>query len=151
MSSAPAACNAALQDLLLTVGRGLLQYLGEVPPWTTPGEANVRQTLVRLVASQQESIADLAEMLAQRHALPELGTYPEDLTAMNDLAFGFVQERLIADQQHVVAAVEQTLATCEPSAGRVLRRVRQREAGHLEALQELRTEQPSEGTGQRWN
>lgn len=131
------ACTAALTDLLDATGRGLLQYFGDVPPWTAADEADTRTTLTRLVASQQDSVADVAELLADRHADAELDAYADDLTRWNDLAFGFLIGRIVEDQRGVVAAADSALAACGPVAGRVLRGVREREAGHLAELERL--------------
>lgn len=133
-----AACDEAIAGLLNALGPSLLQYLDEAGAWTDLEHAEAQTTLDRLAASQRMSFDEVAGLVTHRHVLPELATYPTEFGSLHYLALDFLMTRLLANQIAVVAAADDALAACErDAAGRILKRVQEREVGHLAALRQL--------------
>jgi hypothetical protein len=67
-----------LNDLLIDVGRSLLQYVGESWPWTSEDEADVGTSVQRIVAEQRDTVLQLAELLDSRGHRIAYGQYPSE-------------------------------------------------------------------------
>lgn len=132
------ACDAAIADLLNALGPSLLQYLDEADAWTDPEHADARATLNRLAAAQRTSFEDIAGLIARRHVLPKLETYPSEFSSFHYLALDFLMTRLIANQISVIAAADAAVTACaRTQALKVVERVRERETNNLTELRKL--------------
>lgn len=131
-------CNVALVDLLSTLELSLLQYVSEAELWTDATHADATSTLGRLANGQRQSVGEAAELLARRRLLPELENFPSAYAQLHYLALDYVLDRLIEDQQGVVAVANEAIAECTAAKAMPdLKRIRDREAGHLAELQRL--------------
>lgn len=147
MTDSPAACDAALVDLLTVLELSLLQYVSEADPWIDAHHAEATATLARLAKGQRRSSTETAELLARRHLLPELANFPSEYAQLHYLALTYILDRLIENQQRVVTVVGSAIDACDVEESTpILERIHDREAGHLAELQRLhenfRTSEP---------
>lgn len=131
--------NHRLNDLLIDLGRSLLQYVGESWPWTGYDEAEEQAAINTLVAEQKASVQALAELLAERGHFIEPGTYPTEYTSLHYVALDYLLSQLVEDQRELVeecAAVSGD-AQDDPDAGPLLAQIADQAAAHLKTLEEL--------------
>jgi hypothetical protein len=132
------ACDEALADLFVALGRSLLQYIDEADPWTDANHAGAKATLDRLAAAQRDSFTEIGDVLLAAHPLPELDAYPSEFASLHYLALDFLIGRIIADQLNIVATADAAITACGLNkAARLLERVRDREAAHYDELRRL--------------
>jgi hypothetical protein len=93
--------NDRLNELLIGLGRSLLQYVGESWPWTPGDDVEEKSVIDRLVAQQRESVAHLAALLDERGHLIDPGAYPTDYTSLHYVALDYLLGRLVAQQQEL--------------------------------------------------
>ncbi len=104
--------NAALRQLLVSIGRSLLQYTGESWPWTAAGSESSRQTIEQLVARQQMHVARIAGLLSERESFVDFGTYPTDYTDLHYVALGYLLDQLIADEESLISQLTDATTAC---------------------------------------
>ena len=100
--------NAQLNHLLITIGRSLLQYVGESWPWTSEDSDEARRKLTELVDRQQQSVGALASLLNAREWAIDFGTYPTDYTDLHFIALDFLLAQLVENQEAVVDVLKQS-------------------------------------------
>jgi hypothetical protein len=131
--------NHRLNDLLIDLGRSLLQYVGESWPWTGYDEAKEQAAINTLVDGQKASVQSLAELLAGRGHFIEPGTYPTEYTSLHYVALDYLLSQLVEDQRELVeecAAVSGD-AQDDPDAGPLLAQIADQAAAHLKTLEDL--------------
>lgn len=106
--------DAKLNDLLVDLGRSLLQYADESWPWS-PGAAQEREVR-ELAAQQREHVLSLAELLDARNWTVDFGGYPTDYTDLHFLSLGFFLPRLAEAQSAVVAELDEAVHRCADDA-----------------------------------
>jgi hypothetical protein len=117
--------DAKLNDLLVDLGRSLLQYADESWPWAKSGEAAAEQTVRAAAAEQRDHVARLADLLADRNWAIDFGNYPTDYTDLHFLSLDFFLPRLAAAQTAVVAELDDAVHGCvdDPEAVTILKDV----------------------------
>lgn len=105
--------DAALNDLLVTLGRSLLQYVGESWPWTGPGAGDLGAPLVPLVERQKAHVRRLAELLDARRWPVDAGIYPAEYTDLHYLSLDYLLGLLVQSETAVLRQIEETLRRCE--------------------------------------
>jgi hypothetical protein len=117
--------DAKLNDLLVDLGRSLLQYADESWPWANSGEAAAEQTVRAAAAEQRDHVARLADLLADRAWAIDFGNYPTDYTDLHFLSLDFFLPRLAAAQAALVAELDDAVHGCvdDPEAVALLRDV----------------------------
>jgi rubrerythrin len=105
------ASNAVLNDVLVSLSRSMLQYVGESWPWTRFDAASERETITRLVARQQEHVARLTSLLSERRWKIDFGTYPTDYTDLHFVALEYLLAQLVESGRAFAAELERTAAT----------------------------------------
>ena len=131
--------NDQLNDLLIDLGRSLLQYVGESWLWASADESEVQAAVERLVAEQRAAVGQLAELIDQRGRTVDPGAYPTDYTSFHYVALDYLLNQL-AEQQSVLAeraAASADDATDDPQAGPLLRDVAAQAAAHRDELQKI--------------
>lgn len=126
--------NRVLRDL----SSCLLQYAGEIWPWTSVGpEGNKLKSQVdACVARQRQSIQMLAEFLGPREDRVEFGQYSSDFTDLHYVSLQFLLKRLIADQTQIVDSLNRAVSLLPngDESHELLAAVRQNEQENLAAL-----------------
>jgi len=88
-----------LNDLLIDVGRSLLQYVGESWPWSSEDESDIHTAVERMVAEQHDTVLQIAGLLDERGHRITYGQYPSDYTSLHYVALDYLLDQLIAQQQ----------------------------------------------------
>jgi hypothetical protein len=109
-----------LNDMLIDVGRSLLQYVGESWPWTSEDECDIRAAVERMVAEQRDTVLQIAMLLDERGHRITCGQYPSDYTSLHYVALDYLLDQLIAEQQdlagELAGAVEEAAGDEEAHA-----------------------------------
>ncbi|REJ96400.1 MAG: hypothetical protein DWQ34_03960 [Planctomycetota bacterium] len=131
--------NDQLNDLLIDLGRSLLQYVGEIWPWTSREDADVHKAVEKLVAEQRASVERLAELLDRRGHRIESGAYPTEYTSLHYVALDFLLDQLAAHQERLAdeAAGLAAAADDDEEAGSLLSDISQEAARHRDELARL--------------
>ena len=104
--------NERLNEVLVRILRGLLQYTGECWPWSSAANGDEHVAVMRLVDEQQEQIRELSELLNERGALIDFGTYPTEYTDLNYVSLDYMLDELIREQQALIADLKQAITDC---------------------------------------
>jgi hypothetical protein len=126
-----------LNDLLIELGRSLLQYAVESSVYARHDA--VARSLAELARAQQGHVARLADLLVTRGWPVDFGGYPTDYTDLHFLSVDYFLPRLAAAQQVLVAELDEAVHTCidDPAAVDLLRDLHRGEqaiARQLDAL-----------------
>ncbi|HUG92367.1 MAG TPA: ferritin-like domain-containing protein [Planctomycetaceae bacterium] len=130
--------NAELNELLVLLGRSLLQYVGESWPWAGPDEEDVQRAVDALAARQREHEAQIAALLAERDWNIDFGTYPTEFTDLHYVALDYLLAELVAHEGGMTREIEALARRCAddaeaaPLAERVL-------ADHRDEVRQLET------------
>ena len=131
--------NDRLNDLVIHVGRSLLQYTSESWPWAANQEVEIHRTLDRLAAEQRDVVAALVALLFSRGHILEFGAYPTEYTSWHYVSVDFLLGLLVANQADLLRECEAVDAALsdDPAAKELLDDVLLSERKHLEELQAL--------------
>jgi predicted mannosyl-3-phosphoglycerate phosphatase (HAD superfamily) len=131
--------NTRLDQLLITLSRSLLQYVGEAWPWTDSHASVERQKINELVALQQKQISRLSELLSRRNGYIDFGTYPTEYTDLHYVALDYLLSQLIENEDSLITDLEQTLQKCTDDSDAIplLQQILSDQRASLSQLQEL--------------
>ncbi len=137
MSEAPQ--NARLNEVLIHILRGLLQYSAECWPWSRADEEQERNAIQRMVAEQQAEVQQLCDLLNEREYPIDFGTYPTQYTDLHYVSLDYLLDNLVNEQAQLVQDVQQAVTDCsgDPQAVELLQLIQPRVKTHLEQLKEL--------------
>ncbi len=129
--------NAKLNELVVDLGRSLLQYAAESSPWAKTGA--LADEIGRLAARQRESVGKLVDLLASRGCFVDFGVYPTDYGDLHFLSWNYYVPKLLQSQDALVAELDEAVHTCidDAEAVIVLREVLNEERGVSSALSAL--------------
>ena len=132
--------NAKLNQLVVDLGRSLLQFVGEVSPWTPANAAATRDAVARLVSQQQRDVTRLTDLLVARGCPIDFGMYPADFTDLHFVSLKSLLPRVIASQEALVAELDEAAHTCidDPEAVMILGEVLSSERAGTEELKTLK-------------
>ena len=132
--------NPKLNQLIVDLGRSLLQFVGEISPWTPAGAASTRDAVARLISQQQRDVTRLTDLLVARGCPIDFGMYPADFTDLHFLSLKSLLPRVIANQEALVAELDEAAHTCidDPEAVTILGEVLSAERAGTEELKTLR-------------
>lgn len=130
---------AALNDLLINVGRSLLQYVGECWPWSDANAQDEQQAIDRLVQRQKQQVGQLANLLRDAEWSTDYGSYPTEYTDLHYVALDYLLDQLIQNQRGLVEDANAALSACEgdPEAKKLvgeIQAVQRTIAAELESL-----------------
>jgi hypothetical protein len=106
--------NAKLNDLVIDLGRSLLQYAAEGSAWSTDAASHRR--LADWSAAQQRDVGRMVELLVVRGWPVDFGTYPTDFTDLQFLSLRYFLPKLLTSQQQLVAELDESVHTCVDDA-----------------------------------
>ena len=131
--------SSQLNDLLIQIGRSLLQYVGECWPWASSHDSETRSTLEQLAAEQQESVAALAELLTACGQYIDFGTYPTSYTSLHYVDVQYLLSQLVKNQEEIVRECDSVSGAVgsDPTAGSLVKEVAVAERRHLDELRKL--------------
>lgn len=131
--------NSKLNDLLVELGRSLLQYAAESWPWSGAAHTPARAEFIELAAEQRADVGRLAEFLDRRGWMIDFGAYPSDYTDLHFLALKYFLPRVVQDQAAIVAELDEAVHTCvdDPAAVAVLQPILATERKILASLETM--------------
>lgn len=132
--------NTKLNQLVVDLGRSLLQFVGETSPWSPNNADTARETVARLVGSQRQQVVRLTELLVERRYPVEFGVYPAAFTDLHFLALKSLLPRIIASQDALVSELDEAAHTCvdDPEAATALGEVLAAQRAGTEELRLLK-------------
>jgi hypothetical protein len=104
--------NSQLNQIAMDLGCSLLQFVGEVSPWTPISAAAARDSLAKLVGKQKDHVERLVSFLVDRGWPVDFGTYPAEYTDLHFLSLKALLPRMIANQETLVAKLAQLADQC---------------------------------------
>lgn len=104
--------NTLLNHLVVDLGCSLLQFVGEVSPWTPIHATAARDSLARLLKQQRQHMDRLVDLLTERRWPVEFGVYPADFTDLHFLSLKAMLPRLIENQNAIVGEFDEAVHTC---------------------------------------
>lgn len=138
-----------LNDLLIDIGRSLLQYVGESWPWTSAEESDERAAVERMVAEQRETVLQLAALLDARKHRITYGQYPSEYTSLHYVALDYLLEQLVDEQRTLAAELKSAAeeeAAGDADAQPVVAAAAEQAARHAEELAALAARRKSWST-----
>lgn len=131
--------NSKLNELVVDLGRSLLQYAAESSPWAKTGAA--ADEIGRLAARQRESVGKLVDLLLSRGCNVDFGAYPTDYTDLHFLAWNYFVPKMRESQDALVTELDEAAHTCIDDAEAVvlLREILEEERSVTTALAALVT------------
>ncbi len=104
--------NAQLNHLVVDLGCSLLQFVGEVSPWSPANAGAARDSVACLVKQQRRHTDQLVELLTERRYPVEFGVYPADFTDLHFLSLKAMLPRIIENQNALIAELDEAVHTC---------------------------------------
>ena len=137
--------NAKLNQLLIDVGRSLLQYVGHCSSWSSRSEAALEQEFPKLVAVQQQHVARLSGLLTERRWTIDFGGFPATYTDLHFLSLKYLSKLILVNQSSVIDELDEAAHTCvdDPEAATLIDEILASERLITDRLREL----TSVGTG----
>jgi hypothetical protein len=99
--------NAKLNQILIELGRSLLQYVGHCSSWSSRTQATLEQEFPKLVAIQQGHVAQLSTLLTERRWPVDFGGFPATYTDLHFLSLSYLSKLILKNQQAIIAHLEQ--------------------------------------------
>lgn len=99
----------ALNHVLKLQRLSLANYLQFARPWTRHADCNLWDMVSRIAAVQMQNAARVSELLVERHARIDPGTFPARFTGLNDLSIEYVALRVVEDLERII----RDLRSCE--------------------------------------
>ncbi|WP_010587242.1 hypothetical protein [Schlesneria paludicola] len=133
--------NAKLNQLQIDIGRSLLQYVGHCSTWSSRSEAALQEEFTSLVATQQEHVAQLSDLLTERRWPIDFGGFPASFTDLHFLSLKYLLKLILVNQKAVLVELEEATHTCvdDPEAVQLIEQVLASERQLTERLQSLST------------
>lgn len=131
--------NGKLNQLLVDIGRSLLQYVGECSAWTSPSWAEKEHEFESLVALQKEHVRQLVDLLMERGWSIDFGGFPATYTDLHFLSLKYLLKLTIESQKAVVFELDEAVHTCidDPEGAALIREILTSERQISERLQSL--------------
>jgi hypothetical protein len=114
--------NAKLNQLLIDVGRSLLQYSGECSAWASKSQADIEQQFPKLVAEQQHHVEQLSDLLTERRWTIDFGGFPASFTDFHFLSLKYLLKQILNNQRAFLLELEEAAHTCvhDPEAAELI-------------------------------
>jgi len=127
-----------VNELLIAVGRSLLQYAAEAYPWS-PMTKDLRDTILRLAHQQQNSVRKIVHWLDDEGETLDYGIYPVDYTSLHYVSAAFFLKHMITNQAAIVelATVECSEEDAETAHHLFLAEILANEQAILDELRKL--------------
>lgn len=131
--------NAKLNQLLIDVGRSLLQYAGHCSSWASRKQAVIEQQFPKLVAEQQHHIAQLSDLLTERRWTIDFGGFPATYTDYHFLSLTYLLKLIVVNQRALLVELEEAAHTCvdDPEAASLIGEILTSERQITEQLQTM--------------
>lgn len=127
-----------VNELLVAIGRSLLQYTADAYPWS-PANKDLREPILRLAHEQQNSVRKIVHWLDDEGETIDYGTYPVDYTSLHYVSAEFLLKYMISNQTENVelATVECSEEDAETAHHQFLAEILANEQSILDELKKL--------------
>jgi hypothetical protein len=127
-----------VNELLVAIGRSLLQYTADAYPWS-PANKDLREPILRLAHQQQNSVRKIVHWLDDEGETIDYGTYPVDYTSLHYVSAEFLLKYMISNQTENVelATVECSEEDAETAHHQFLAEILANEQSILDELKKL--------------
>jgi hypothetical protein len=117
--------NAKLNQLMIDIGRSLLQYVGHCSSWTSRSETAIADEFRSLVETQQHHVAELAELLTERRWTVDYGGFPATFTDLHFLSLKYLMKIIVVNQRAVLTELEEASHICvdDPEAAALIEEI----------------------------
>ncbi|MBM4074627.1 MAG: hypothetical protein FJ267_03175 [Planctomycetes bacterium] len=105
--------NEKLNELVGALGCSLLQFVGEVSPWSPTGASAVRATVDRLVRRQRQDVELLANLLVNRRIPVDFGVYPAVFTDLHFMSLKWLLPKVTESQTKILSQIDSAVKTCQ--------------------------------------
>jgi hypothetical protein len=117
--------NAKLNQLLIDIGRSLLQYVGQCSSWSSRSEAALAEQFSKIVVAQEEHVAELSELLMNRRWTIDFGGFPASYTDFHFLSLKYLLKQIVIKQKGLLQELDEALHTCvdDPEAASLIEKI----------------------------
>jgi hypothetical protein len=131
--------NAKLNQLLIDIGRSLLQYVGHCSSWSSRSQGAIEEEFPKLVAIQQQHVAQLSELLMERRWTIDFGGFPLTYTDLHFLSLKYLLKIILVNQKAVLAELDEASHCCvdDPEAAALIHEIMASERQITEQLHSL--------------
>lgn len=131
--------NAKLNQLLIDIGRSLLQYVGQCSSWSSRSQAALETEFPKLVAIQEEHVAQLSALLTERRWNIDFGGFPASFTDLHFLSLKYLSKLILENQAAIIAELDEASHTSvhDPEAAALISEILKSEREITQRLQEL--------------
>ncbi|HEY0982778.1 hypothetical protein [Schlesneria sp. T3-172] len=131
--------NARLNELLIALGKSLLQYVGQCSSWSSRSQKGVEAEFQKIVAVQQEHVAKLSALLTERRWTIDFGGFPADYTDLHFLSLNYLLKLIRVNQQELLTVLDEASHTCihDPEASALISEILTSERELTERLNNL--------------
>lgn len=134
--------NDRLNDLLIDLGKSLLQYSQEAWPWSgKSGAGDVRPTLDRLAEEQRQSVRELFESLDISGHAVDFGVFPDEYTSLHYVSVEYLLDQLAVNSAAVVEECKSVKADVSDDADAVslVEQIQSREETAVREIEALKS------------
>lgn len=136
--------NLLLNNLLISMARGFLQYVAECWPWVSTDAVSIEAQVRVLAARQRQDVGEIVDLLIGREHSIDFGSFPTEYTDLHFVSLENLMNLLNSAQQHVcqqIADSAVSLRTAGDQAGsELLEVIEMRQQDLTKALNELQAE-----------
>ena len=131
--------NAKLNQLLIDIGRSLLQYVGHCSSWSSRSDVAIANEFPTLVAAQQEHVAELSGLLTSRRWTIDFGGFPAQFTDLHFLSLKYLLKQIVINQKAILIELEEASHTSvdDPEAAALIEVILSSERKTTERLEAL--------------
>ena len=131
--------NSKLNQLLIDIGRSMLQYVGHCSSWSSRSHVAMEQEFPKIVAVQQQHVAQLSELLTERRWTIDFGGFPASFTDLHFLSLKYLLKLILKNQDEILAALEEAVHTSvdDPEASTLIGEILKSEQQITVRLKEL--------------
>jgi hypothetical protein len=104
--------NTQLNQLVVDLSCSLLQFVGEVSPWSPANAGAARDAVARLITQQKHHTEQLIDLLTERRWPIEFGLYPAEFTDLHFMSLKAMLPRIIVNQNAIIAELDEAAHTC---------------------------------------
>jgi hypothetical protein len=130
--------NAVLNELLINLGRSLLQYVYEAWPWVSSESEAARNEVYALAERQAEAVNRLADFLTLRNWPIDFGIYPAEFTDLHYVSLTYLMGLVTRNADELVTEIHESRRLIDdPDAASLVSGVEQEQQFIANRLREL--------------
>lgn len=104
--------NTQLNQLVVDLGCSLLQFVGEVSPWSPANAGAARDAVAQAQQQQRHHVEQLVDLLTERRWPIEFGLYPAEFTDLHFMSLKAMLPRIVENQNRIIAELDEAAHTC---------------------------------------